>query len=107
MSNSTMHSVQVKQVTTFIAFVLLSLLAALGPGRHLATFAYQTPDQSYILLIPVLTAMLLYRNQDEIFAEPKSEWSGIAIIALVIGFCSIGLAYALPDGSEIQMAVTA
>lgn len=99
-----MPSVPYRQWLTFAALVLASLLLAFGPGRFLVSFAYNTGDQSYILLVPVLTGMLLYRDSREIFAEVRTGISRPALIAFAVGLALIGIAYAIAAGSELQMA---
>ena len=103
-----MDSIRRKQMVTFLGLVLLSLVLALGPGRHLLQFAYHTGDQSYILLMPVLSAMLVYRDRDNIFARTaRAGLSRAAIAGFSAGIILIGLGYLLPAGSEIEMAATA
>ena len=103
-----MDSIRRKQIVTFLGLVLLSLVLALGPGRHLLQFAYHTGDQSYILLMPVLSAMLVYRDRDNIFARTAhTGLSRAAIAGFSAGIVLIGLGYLLPAGSETEMAATA
>lgn len=98
-----MQSIRPKVLLTFLAAVAASLVAAIGPGRHLLSFAYHTGDQSYILLVPVLTAMLLYRDQDAIFRNVEFGLTQPAIIAFISGLGLIGIAYGMPAASELQM----
>lgn len=101
-----MHSNPFKQWLTFAALVAASVLVAFGPGRFLLSFAYNTGDQSYILLVPVLTGMLLYRDSRTIFAETGMRMSRAAVAAFAAGVALIAGAYAMAAGSELQMAVT-
>ena len=96
-----------KQITYFCAIVLASLAIALGPVRHLSSFAYHTGDQSYILLIPVLSAMLVYRDQENIFASVTMGTTRASVVGFVAGTGLIAIGYAASAGSELQMAVTA
>lgn len=103
-----MDSIRRKQLVIFLGLVLLSLVLALGPGRHLLRFAYDTGDQSYILLIPVLSAMLVYRDRENIFARTAhASLSRASIAGFAAGILLIGLGYLLPAGSELEMAATA
>ena len=102
-----MHPFPRKQLTYFVAIVLGSLAIAYGPGRYLLSFAYHTGDQSYILLIPVLSAMLVYRDRDTIFSTAVAGHSRASIVAFVTGLILIGFGYASAAGSELQMAATA
>jgi exosortase len=103
----TMQSSRSRQIATFLLFMAASLVLAIGPGRHLLRFAYETGDQSYILLVPVLSAMLVYRDQDRIFASIVPGRSRASMIAFVAGISLIALAYALSPASELQLAITA
>jgi exosortase len=98
---------QSKQLATFFIFVLVSLAIAYGPGAHLLKFAYDTGDQSYILLIPVLSAMLVYQDQKRVFSNVNPGVSNGAIVGLIAGVVFITLGYASADGSELQLAATA
>lgn len=101
-----MQSFRFKDPIKFLALFALSLAIAAGPGRYLLSFAYHTGDQSYILLVPVLTAMLIYRDQDAVFRKVTSGLSPQAIGAFVVGVVFIGIAYFLQPGSEWQMVAT-
>ncbi len=102
-----MQSSRSRQIARFLGFVAVSLVLAIGPGRHLLRFAYETGDQSYILLVPVLSVMLIYRDRDNVFASIVPGRSRAPILALAGGVFLIGVAYALPAASEVQMAITA
>jgi exosortase len=102
-----MQSTPTKQLRILISLFLGSLLVAAGPGRHLLKFAYETGDQSYILLVPVLSAMLIYRDQENVFASVVRGRSIASTISIVGGAILIATAYVLPPASELQMVVTA
>jgi exosortase len=103
-----MDSIRRKQTTIFLGLVVLSLGLAFGPGRHFLRFAYETGDQSYILLIPVLSAMLVYRDRDNIFGHTAAAGPSRASIAgFSLGIVLIGVGYLLPAASEIEMVATA
>jgi exosortase len=102
-----MHLARHKQVIYFAAIALASLVLAVGPGRHLLDFAYHTGDQSYILLVPLLSAILVYRDQSRIFATTTSGISRASLLGFLVGMALIALGYVTPSGSELQMAVTA
>jgi exosortase len=95
-----------KQWSVFFALAALSVLAALGPGRYLLSFAYHTGDQSYILLVPVLCGMLLYRDGVRIFSETTTGRNTASTIAFLSGLILIAVAYATPAASELQMVLT-
>ena len=102
-----MPSIPKKQLAILSAFILASLVIAIGPGRYLLSFAYHTGDQSYILLVPVISAMLIYRNQDAIFTVMNPGMSGASMAGLIGGSALLLLGYALPYGTELQMVTTA
>jgi exosortase len=103
-----MQSIRPKQLVIFLGLVLLSLVLALGPGRHLLRFAYYTGDQSYILLIPVLSAILIFRDRDNVFAHTATAgFTRAAIAGFSAGIALIGAGYLLPGGSEWEMVATA
>ena len=101
-----MQGIRTQDLVKFLGLVLASMVIAIGPGRHLFSFAYHTGDQSYILLVPVLSAMLVRREGDGVFATLSSGLSRPAILALVAGVLLIGVGYASPPGSELQLAIT-
>jgi len=102
-----MKSILNRQLALLAAFVLASLVIAVGPVRYLLSFAYNTGDQSYILLVPVISAMLIYRYQEAIFPLMNPGITRSAMAGLVGGGLLLLLAYALPNGTELQLATTA
>ena len=93
---------------TFLGLVLLSLVIAVGPGRHLLSFAYTTGDQSYILLVPVLSAMLVFRDRDNVFAHTsRTGLTRSSMAGFATGIVLIGVGYLLPARSESEMVATA
>ncbi|MGH9521381.1 MAG: exosortase/archaeosortase family protein [Terriglobales bacterium] len=101
-----MQGIRTKDLVNFLALVLASMVIAVGPGLHLFSFAYHTGDQSYILLVPVLSAMLVRRESDGVFAAVSSGISRPAVLAFAVGILLIGGAYGSPAGSELQLALT-
>lgn len=103
-----MRKIQTAQFVRLFLLIAASLAIAFGSARHLARFADYADDQSYILLVPALTAMLIYRDQDRIFSQssrPSSSSSAVGFFA--VGGLLIAISYALPAASEAQMAVVA
>src|SRR4051812_15773302 len=96
-----------KQLAVFAGFFIASIIIALGPGRYLLSFAYNFGDQSYILLVPVLSALLVHREQDAVFSSIHPGMSPPALIGLVAGIGFILAGYFLQSGTEFQMIVTA
>src|SRR5581483_2990626 len=92
---------------TFAGLLLLLVVAAFVPLSHLLSFAYQSGEQSYILLVPVLTACLIYRDADLVFAEVKPAFTPATLSMFAVAAALICLAYFLEAGSELQMVVTA
>jgi exosortase len=102
-----MQSIWHRQFALLAGFIVASLAVALGPGRYLLSFAYNTGDQSYILLVPVLSVMLSYRDQDAIFLSIDPGMTQSSIAGLVGGVALILVGYFLRGGTELQLAVTA
>lgn len=91
----------------FGGLLLLPLAVAFAPLTHLVSFAYHAGEQSYILLIPALTAGLIYRDADRVFAEVRLGLTRATIAMFAIAAALIALAYFLEAGSELQMVATA
>ena len=87
--------------------LLLPLAVAFGPFLHLLSFVYHAGEQSYILLIPALTAGLIYRDADRVFADVRFGFTRANIVMFVAAAALIIAAYCFEAGSELQMVVTA
>jgi hypothetical protein len=92
--------VKSKPLFVFCAIVLISVAAAFGPAARLFSFAYHTGEQSYILLIPVLVAGLIYRDRTRIFARASSGFNVAAGDGFAAGLALIALAYTSAAGSN-------
>jgi exosortase len=90
-----------------LGLVVVSLALAWKPGEHLFTFAWHTGEQSYILLIPVMVAGLIYWDRERIFATVRGGMNSAGAVAFVLAVVLIAAAYWLPSPSELQMAVVA
>jgi exosortase len=90
-----------------LGLVVVSLALAWKPGEHLFTFAWHMGEQSYILLIPVMVAGLIYWDRERIFATVRSGMNTAGGVAFALAAILIGTAYWLPVSSELQMAVVA
>ncbi len=96
-----------KSFVVFSGLLLGFLALAVIPTAHLFSFAYKTGEQSYILLIPAITAGLIYRDRANIFSRVGSTFARTAGIGFAFGALLIAIAYLLPGSSEGQLAVTA
>src|SRR5574340_1203219 len=90
-----------------LGLVVVSLALAWKAGVHLFTFAWHTDEQSYILLIPVMAAGLIYWDRKRIFASVRSGMNAAGAVAFALAAVLIGAAYWLPASSELQMAAVA
>jgi exosortase len=99
-----MTSLHSKQIAVVLSLITLSLILAFGPGRYLLDFAYHTGDQSYILLVPAISAALIYLDREKIFASAGEHGSKSKAIAwFVAGIALIGGAYVMTPRSELQL----
>jgi exosortase len=97
-----------KSLATFVALFVLSLVIAFGPGPCLVHFAYHTGDQSYILLVPLLSAGLIYLDRERIFATAGAKGVTTAGFGcLSAGGALIAGAYFASAASELQMVLVA
>ena len=100
----TSHS---KSTVCLAGFVAVSLLLAIGPASHLASFAYHTGEQSYILLVPAVCAALIYYSRDRILTKSEAGFSLRSLLWLTPGLVLLLLGYLLESGSELQLVTTA
>ena len=96
-----------KRILLFAALVLLPVLGGIVPFSDLATFAWKSGEQSYILLVPAVSAALIYFNRERVFASLAFDQSGTRFLTLLPGAIFIGLAYFLEPHSETRLAATA
>jgi exosortase len=96
-----------KRILVFATLLLLPVLAGIVPFLELASFAWRTGEQSYILLVPGVCAALIYYNRERIFANLAIDERGTRFLALFPGIAFIALAYLLESGSESRLASTA
>ena len=96
-----------KRVLLFSFMAILPVLAGIVPFLDLATFAWHTGEQSYILLVPAVCAALVYFNSARVFANLSEEQSASRFLTLLPGAVFIALAYFLEPGSELRLASTA
>ena len=96
-----------KRIPIFIALVILPVVAGVVPFLDLASFAWHTGEQSYILLVPAVCAALIYLNRDRVFVNLAANQSGTRFLSLLPGAILIMLAYFLEPGSELRFASTA
>ena len=90
----------------FIFFTLLSLLLAWGPLSGLIASTRYAEYYSHILLIPIVSAYLIFRRRDKIFAdEQKINIFGLMIAAVGIGgyFWDIGIEKAANQSDYIAV----
>jgi exosortase len=93
-----------KRILMFAALVILPVLAGAVPFLELASFAWHTGEQSYILLVPAVSAVLIYFNRDRAFVELGTNQGGSRFLTLIPGAVFIALAYLLESGSELRLA---
>ncbi len=93
------------RLAAFAAFIVVSIGLAWVPAQHFFRFAYRTGDESYILLVPLICAGLIYRDQEKVFADAKAGMNWAAGACLVAGAAAVVLAY-LTRG-DLQLLATA
>lgn len=96
-----------KRILFFATLVLLPVLAGIVPFSELASFAWRTGEQSYILLVPGVCAGLIYFSRDRIFSTLPAHDRGNPFFTLLPGAAFVALAYFLESGSELRLASTA
>lgn len=96
-----------KRILIFVPLVFLPVLAGIVPFSELASFAWKTGEQSYILLVPGVCAALIYFNRDRIFTNLATPEQSTRFLTLLPGAAFIALAYILESGSESRLASTA
>jgi exosortase len=92
-----------KRILIFVALLILPVLAGIVPFLELARFAWHTGEQSYILLVPAVSAALIYFNRDRVFANVTTNSDKPRFLTLVPGAIFVALAYFFESGSELQL----
>lgn len=93
-----------KRTLFFATLVLLPVLVGILPFSELTLFAWKSGEQSYIMLVPAVSAALIYLNRDRIFAELAIPQNGSRFIAFLPGIAFIALAYWFNSKSEARLA---
>lgn len=93
-----------KRLPIALALLAASLIMAGRPGLHLASFAWHTGEQSYILVIPAMALGLIYLDRQRIFASLSAGLDRRAMFAFVAAAVLIAASYLLPASSEAQLA---
>jgi exosortase len=82
-----------KQWYLFSAWVVLSLLLFLGPVLALVRLSLSQDDSSYLVLIPLLSAVLLYLERDKIPAQTSSDSLPSGIFLLLAAGIAVSVHY--------------
>jgi exosortase C (VPDSG-CTERM-specific) len=103
MSTATPNVTAATWRTFGLGVCLVSALSAL-PLVRLASFALQSNLQSHILLIPLISAYLLYHDRHAIFQRPASATDGrrIALFTGLAALALLALHAALTAGNRIS-----
>ena len=85
-----------KQWYLFSSWIVLSLLLFLGPVTALVKLSLSQDDSSYLVVIPLMSAVLLYLERGRIPAQPSSDklLSGIFLLL------AAGITFALHFGAR-------
>lgn len=89
-----------KQWFLFSGWVVLSLLLFLSPVLALVRLALSQDDHSHLVIIPLLSAALLYLERDKLPSQPSRDMSLGGIFLLL----AAGLALALHYGAGSKIA---
>jgi exosortase len=96
-----------KSIVYLCLCVVASVLLASVHAIRLVSFAYSTGEQSYILLVPLVCAALIYFNRERIFRGSRFGISTGNGVALACSAAVIVTAYFFPGDREAQLIVTA
>ncbi|HKW64974.1 MAG TPA: exosortase/archaeosortase family protein [Candidatus Acidoferrum sp.] len=91
MNNS--HPSSKKQWFLFSSWVVLSLLLFLSPVLALVRLALSQDDHSHLVIIPLISAILLYIERDKLPLQPSSDKSLSGIFLLLATSLALGLHY--------------
>lgn len=98
MNNS--QTLSKKQWYLFSGWVVLSLLLFLGPVLALVRLSLSQDDSSYLVIIPLISAVLLYLERDRIPAQISSDKTLSGILLLL----AAGIAVAVHYGAGSSIA---
>lgn len=93
------------RLAALAAVVLASIAIAWIPAYRFFWFAYRTGDESYILLVPLICAGLIYLDQKRVFAAAKAGMNPWAASCMAAGAVAIVVAYL--TGGDLQLMATA
>ena len=91
MNNS--HAPLKKLWFLFSGWVVLSLLLFLSPVLALVRLALSQDDNSHLVIIPVISAALLYLERDKLPSQPSSDKILAGSFLLLAGATALGLDY--------------
>src|SRR5215831_16268669 len=77
----------------FSGWVVLSLLLFLGPVLALVRLALSQDDNSHLVIIPLISAILLYSERDRLPQQPPSEKILTGAFFLLATSIALGLHY--------------
>src|SRR5215472_7279514 len=97
MNNS--HAPLKKLWFLFSGWVVLSFLLFLSPVLALVKLALSQDDNSHLVIIPLISAILLYLERDSLPSQPSRDKSLGAIFLLLAVGIALGLRYGA--GSKI------
>ena len=103
MNNS--HAPLNKQWFLFSGWVVFSVLLFLGPVLALVRLALSQDDHSHLVIIPLLSAILLYLERDMLPSQPSGDKSPGAISLLLAAGIALGLHYGVVSkGSDLRLS---
>src|SRR5215472_2602327 len=102
MNNS--HAPLNKQWFLFSGWVVLSVLLFLGPVLALVRLALSQDDHSHLVIIPLLSAILLYLERDMLPSQPSGDKSPGAISLLLAAGIALGLHYGVFGKAGLRAA---
>ncbi len=94
-----------RRLAAFLVFIVASFLLAGPHGYRLLRFAYGSGEQDFILLVPAISAALIYLHRQKIFAVVDSGFTPAAAICGTIGLLGILIAYF--SAGDLQLVATA
>src|SRR5580704_15363128 len=89
-SNVTDSGTLKSRLLMYVAWILASSAAFAGPLRSVVRFAAENDDASHIVVIPIISAVLLYLQRRPIFARLSRDFTvSVGLGALAIGVAAI------------------
>jgi exosortase len=92
----------------FLSLWLGSLAVCLVPLKAMAHLSMSDPRYSHLLVIPVISAALIYRNKESIFS--RKTWypkPGLALLAIAAVLFEIGRSVPLGESESLSLTVLA